>query len=80
MIMRKAVLRGGCTRGDRAPDSPPKGSADNPFQALVFDSWFDIYRGAVVLVRVMEGRITKHNERSGWCHQRSVRSPSNSGR
>src|SRR5258708_27580035 len=38
---------------------PPKGSADNPFQALVFDSWFDIYRGAVVLVRVMEGRITK---------------------
>jgi GTP-binding protein LepA len=39
---------------------PPKGSAENPFQALVFDSWFDIYRGAVVLVRVMEGRITKH--------------------
>src|SRR5246500_4687596 len=39
---------------------PPKGSADNPFQALVFDSWFDIYRGAVVLVRVMEGRITRH--------------------
>src|SRR5258708_1188066 len=39
---------------------PPKGSADNPFQALVFDSWFDIYRSAVVLVRVMEGRITKH--------------------
>jgi GTP-binding protein LepA len=39
---------------------PPKGSADNPFQALVFDSWFDIYRGAVVLVRVMEGRITNH--------------------
>src|SRR5437762_1993151 len=27
--------------------------------ALIFDSWFDIYRGAVVLVRVMEGRITK---------------------
>src|ERR1700740_3494840 len=39
---------------------PPKGSADNPFQALVFDSWFDIYRGAVVLVRVMEGRISRH--------------------
>src|SRR3979411_353263 len=37
----------------------PKGSVDNPFQALVFDSWFDIYRGAVVLVRVMEGRITQ---------------------
>jgi GTP-binding protein LepA len=39
---------------------PPKGSADNPLQALIFDSWFDIYRGAVVLVRVMEGRIMPH--------------------
>jgi GTP-binding protein LepA len=39
---------------------PPKGSVDNPLQALIFDSWFDSYRGAVVLVRVMEGRITKH--------------------
>jgi GTP-binding protein LepA len=41
---------------------PPKGSADNPLQALIFDSWFDIYRGAVVLVRVMEGRITNHTK------------------
>jgi GTP-binding protein LepA len=41
---------------------PPKGSAENPLQALIFDSWFDIYRGAVVLVRVMEGRITKHTK------------------
>ena len=35
----------------------PKGSADAPLRALIFDSWFDIYRGAVVLVRVMEGRV-----------------------
>jgi GTP-binding protein LepA len=35
----------------------PTGSADNPLQALIFDSWFDPFRGAVVLVRVMEGRI-----------------------
>ena len=41
---------------------PPKGSADNPLQALIFDSWFDIYRGAVVLVRVMEGRIAPHTK------------------
>jgi len=41
---------------------PPKGSAGNPLQALIFDSWFDIYRGAVVLVRVMEGRITPHTK------------------
>jgi GTP-binding protein LepA len=38
----------------------PKGNAENPLQALIFDSWFDIYRGAVVLVRVMEGRIKNH--------------------
>ena len=38
---------------------PPKGSADAPLRALIFDSWFDAYRGAVVLVRVMEGRITQ---------------------
>jgi GTP-binding protein LepA len=36
----------------------PKGDADAPLRALIFDSWFDSYRGAVVLVRVMEGRIT----------------------
>jgi len=40
----------------------PKGSSENPLQALIFDSWFDIYRGAVVLVRVMEGRVTKHTK------------------
>src|SRR5262250_188386 len=39
---------------------PPKGSAQNPLQALIFDSWFDPYRGAVVLVRVMEGRLANH--------------------
>jgi GTP-binding protein LepA len=41
---------------------PPKGSAENPLQALIFDSWFDIYRGAVVLVRVMEGRVQNHQK------------------
>ncbi len=37
----------------------PKGSAEAPLRALIFDSWFDSYRGAVVLVRVMEGRMTR---------------------
>jgi GTP-binding protein LepA len=40
---------------ERVP--PPVGSAEAPLRALIFDSWFDIYRGAVVMVRVMEGRI-----------------------
>ncbi len=35
----------------------PKGSYDNPFQALIIDSWFDSYVGVITLVRVMEGRI-----------------------
>jgi GTP-binding protein LepA len=38
----------------------PQGSADAPLRALIFDSWFDTYRGAVVLVRVMAGRIVPH--------------------
>src|SRR6516165_1898475 len=36
---------------------PPKGNSENPLQALIFDSWFDPYRGAVVLVCVKQGRI-----------------------
>src|SRR4030081_2765206 len=39
---------------------PPTGTAEAPLQALIFDSWFDSFRGAVVLVRVMNGRITRH--------------------
>jgi GTP-binding protein LepA len=39
---------------------PPKGSRENPLQALIFDSWFDAYRGAVVLVCVKQGRIANH--------------------
>lgn len=38
---------------------PPKGDANNALQALVFDSKFDIYKGVVVLVRVMNGVIAK---------------------
>ncbi len=33
----------------------PKGSADLPLRALIFDSWFDPYRGVIILARVMEG-------------------------
>src|ERR1700739_2764311 len=39
---------------------PPTGTAEAPLQALIFDSWFAPYRGAVILVRVMNGRITRH--------------------
>src|ERR1017187_7746362 len=36
----------------------PTGSPDAPLQALIFDSWFDPYRGVVVLARVVQGTLT----------------------
>ena len=38
---------------------PPKGRQTNQLQALIFDSWFDSYRGVVVLARVIQGTLTK---------------------
>ena len=37
----------------------PTGDSENPLQALIFDSKFDAYKGVVVLIRVMNGRIGK---------------------
>ncbi len=42
---------------DRIP--PPVADREAPLSALIFDSWYDTYRGVVVLVRVMTGRIAK---------------------
>ncbi|MEJ7607824.1 MAG: GTP-binding protein [Bryobacteraceae bacterium] len=36
---------------------PPKGNPDAPLQALIFDSWFDPYRGVIILCRVVAGRL-----------------------
>ncbi len=38
---------------------PPKGSPEHALQALIFDSWFDSYRGVIVLTRVFEGTLRK---------------------
>ncbi|AXE97840.1 translation elongation factor 4 [Paraburkholderia hospita] len=36
---------------------PPKGSTDEPLQALIIDSWFDNYVGVVMLVRIVNGTL-----------------------
>ena len=40
----------------------PSGSPDKPLQALIFDSWFDPYRGVIVLIRVFEGTVKRKDK------------------
>ena len=38
---------------------PPRGVLDAPLRALIFDSWFDAYRGVIILMRVVDGSVRK---------------------
>jgi len=44
----------------------PKGEVNKPLRALIFDSWFDPYRGVIVLVRVIEGKLRKGQKLRLW--------------
>jgi GTP-binding protein LepA len=37
----------------------PRGNLNAPLRALIFDSWFDAYRGVIILARIVDGRICK---------------------
>jgi GTP-binding protein LepA len=40
---------------ERVP--PPRGNPEAPLRALIFDSWFDPYKGVIILMRIVDGRM-----------------------
>lgn len=65
---------------DRIP--APEGDADQPLQALIFDSFYDSYRGAIAYIRVVEGTLRDnmtihmmHNDRSFEVTELGVHTP-----
>lgn len=41
--------------------APPKDNSKKPFRALIFDSYFDSYKGVVALVKVVDGKLTNRD-------------------
>ena len=45
---------------------PPRGNPDAPLRALIFDSWFDAYRGVIILARIVDGKISLNQRIKLW--------------
>ena len=50
---------------------PPTGKAEDPLEALIFDSWYDSFRGVVVLIRVFKGVVKKNTRVRFWNTQQT---------
>jgi len=49
---------------ERVP--PPRGDPDGPLRALIFDSWFDPYRGVIILTRIVDGTLRQGQKIRLW--------------
>src|ERR1700710_3022719 len=50
---------------------PPKGDPNAPLRALIFDSWFDPYRGVMILTRIVDGTVRKGQKIRLWSNGKS---------
>jgi GTP-binding protein LepA len=49
---------------------PPAGDPDHPLKAIIFDSWYDSYRGVVMLVRVFDGTLRPKQKIRLWSNRK----------